>query len=82
VVVRLAGQECRFALEYERTPKAARQYLRVQQRTEQETSIAHFLYLTANVKRNGSPVSMTLASVLTDGKAVQKAGSLWKSIAM
>src|SRR4029077_3380875 len=27
VVVRLAGQDCRFALEYERTPKAARQYL-------------------------------------------------------
>jgi hypothetical protein len=48
VVVRLAGQDCRFALEYERTPKAAREYLSVRQRIEQETSIAHFLYLMPN----------------------------------
>ena len=48
VVVRLAGQDCKFALEYERTPKAARQYLSVRQRIEQETSIAHFLYLMPN----------------------------------
>src|SRR4029077_6246305 len=48
VVVRLAGQDCRFALEYERTPKAARQYLSVRQRIEQETSITHFLYLMPN----------------------------------
>jgi hypothetical protein len=48
VVVRLAGQDCRFALEYERTPKAARQYLNARQRIEQETSIAHFLYLMPN----------------------------------
>jgi hypothetical protein len=48
VVVRLAGQDCKFALEYERTPKAARQYFSVRQRIEQETSIAHFLYLMPN----------------------------------
>jgi hypothetical protein len=116
VVARLAGQDYRFALEYERTPKAARQYLSVRQRIEQETSIAHFLYLMPNydllrfvadklsecrravhfgllrdflqltmalpVRRNGSPVSLALASVLTDGQAVQKAGTLWESIAV
>lgn len=116
VAVRLGGQDCRFALEYERTPKAARQYLSVRERIEQEKSIAHFLYLMPNydllrfvadklsecrravhfgllrdflqltlalpVRRNGSPVSMALASVLTDGQAVQKAGTLWESIAV
>jgi hypothetical protein len=116
VVVRLAGQDFRFALEYERTPKAARQYLSVRQRIEQETSIAHFLYLMPNydllwfvadklseckravhfgllrdflhltlalpVRRNGSPVSMTLTSVLTHGRAVQKTGTLWENIAV
>ncbi len=48
VAVRLARQDCKFALEYERTPKAARHYLSVRQRIEQETSIAHFLYLVPN----------------------------------
>jgi hypothetical protein len=116
VVVRLAGQDYRFALEYERTPKAARQYLNVRQRIEQETSIAHFLYLMPNydllwfvadklsectravhfgllkdflqltlalpVRRNGSPVSITLASVLTRGQVVPKTGALWENIAV
>jgi hypothetical protein len=116
VVVRLAGQNCRFALEYERTPKAARQYMSVRQRIEQETSITHFLYLMPNydlmrfvadklsecrravhfgllkdflqlalalpVRRNGSPVSLTLTSVLTHGRAVQKTGTLWENIAV
>src|SRR5579864_849387 len=45
VVVRLAGQDCKFALEYERTPKAARQYVAIRERLEQETAIPHFLYL-------------------------------------
>jgi hypothetical protein len=45
VVVRLAGRDSKFALEYERTPKAARHYAAVCQRIEQETSIRHFLYL-------------------------------------
>jgi hypothetical protein len=116
VAVRLAGRDCRFALEYERTPKAARQYLNVQQRIEQETSIADFLYLMPNhdllwfvadklsqcrrpvyfgllkdflhltlglpVRRNGSPVSMALTSVLTHGREVQKTGTLWENIAV
>jgi len=42
VVVRLAGQDCKFALEYERTPKAARQYVAIRERIEQETAIRHF----------------------------------------
>ena len=116
VAVRLGGQDCRFALEYERTPKAAGQYLSVRQRIEQENLIAHFLYLMPNydllrfvadklsecrravhfgllkdflqltlaspVRRNGSPVSVALASFLTDGQAVQKAGALWEGIAV
>jgi hypothetical protein len=48
VVVRLAGQDCKFALEYERTPKAARQYAAIRERIEQETAIRHFLYLVPN----------------------------------
>lgn len=48
VVVRLAGQNCKFALEYERTPKAARHYVAIRERIDQETSIRHFLYLVPN----------------------------------
>jgi hypothetical protein len=48
VVVRLAGQDCKFALEYERTPKAARHYAAIRQRIEQEPSIPHFLYIVPN----------------------------------
>jgi hypothetical protein len=48
VVVRLAGQDCKFALEYERSPKAARQYVTIRERIEQETAIRHFLYLVPN----------------------------------
>jgi hypothetical protein len=48
VAVRLAGQDCKFALEYERTPKASRHYVSIRQRIEQETSVAHFLYLVPN----------------------------------
>ena len=116
VVVRLAGQECKFALEYERTPKAARHYLTVRQRIEMETSISQFLYLVPNydllgfiadkllncrravyfgllkdflqetlalpVRRNGSPASVSLASVLMQGKQAQRAGALFPGIAM
>jgi hypothetical protein len=90
--------------------------LSVRQRIEQETSIAHFLYLMPNydllwfvadklsacrravhfgllkdflqltlalpVRRNGSPVSLTLTSVLTHGRVVQKTGNLWENIAV
>jgi hypothetical protein len=48
VTVRLAGQDCRFALEYERTPKAARHYRAIRERIEEEPLIAHFLYLVPN----------------------------------
>jgi hypothetical protein len=48
VTVRVAGQHYKFALEYERTPKAARHYLAIRQRIEQEASISHFLYLVSN----------------------------------
>jgi|SRR5581483_5413283 len=48
VTVRLAGQDYKLALEYERTPKAARHYLDIQQRIEHEVAIAHFLYLVPN----------------------------------
>ncbi len=116
VVVRLAGRDCKFALEYERTPKAARHYFDIRQRIEQEVSVDHFLYLVPNydllwfvadrlsecrrpvyvgllreflqqtlmlpVRRTGSPVSMTLASVLTEGKEAQRTGSLFPGIAV
>jgi hypothetical protein len=48
VVVHLAGRDCKFALEYERTPKAARHYAFIRERIEQETAVAHFLYLVPN----------------------------------
>lgn len=48
VTVRLAGQDYKLALEYERTPKAARHYLAIRERIEQETAIVHFLYLVPN----------------------------------
>jgi hypothetical protein len=48
VVVHLAGRDCKFALEYERTPKAARHYAFIRERIEQETAVAYFLYLVPN----------------------------------
>lgn len=48
VVVRLAEQDCKFALEYERTAKAARHYAAIRERIEQETAIRNFLYLVPN----------------------------------
>lgn len=116
VVVRLAGRDCKFALEYERTPKAARHYFDIRQRIEQEVSVDHFLYLVPNhdllwfvadrlsecsravyvgllqeflqhtlmlpVRKTGSPVSMTLASVLAQDKEAQRTGSLFPGIAV
>lgn len=116
VVVRVAGRECKFALEYERTPKAARHYFDIRQRIEQEVCVNHFLYLVPNydllwfvadklskcsravyvgllgeflqhtlmlpVRRSGSPVSLTLASVLTNGKEPHRTGSLFPGIAV
>lgn len=115
-MVRLAGRDCRFALEYERTPKAARQYFDIRQRIEQETSIEHFLYIVPNhdllwfvadrlsgcrrpvyvgllreflqqnlmlpVRRTGSPASVSLISVLTQERAAQRTGNLFRGIAV
>jgi hypothetical protein len=115
-VVRLAGQDCKFALEYERTPKAAQQYGMIRERIEQETAIQHFLYLVPNhdfmwfiaeklskcrravciglfhdfldqnlalpVRRSGSPATLTLASVLAQGKEAQHSGELFSDIAV
>jgi hypothetical protein len=116
VVVRLAGQDCKFALEYERSPKAARQYVTIRERIEQETAIRHFLYLVPNhdfmwfiaerlsqcrravciglfqdfleqnlalpVRRSGSPATLTLASVLANGKEAQHSGDLFSGVAV
>ena len=38
--------------------------------------------IDAASKENGSPVSVTLTSVLTHGQAVQKTGTLWENIAV
>ena len=48
VAVRLHGKDCKFALEYERTPKALRHYASIRERIEQESKINHFLYLASN----------------------------------
>jgi len=116
VVVRIAGRDCKFALEYERTAKAARHYLDIRQRIEQEVSVDHFLYLVPNydllwfvadrlsecrravyvgmmqefieqtlmlqVRRSGSPVCTTFASVLTQHKAAQRTGFLFPGVAV
>src|SRR5215475_3060752 len=42
VTVRSAGCDYKFALEYERTPKAARHYLAIRERIEHESAITHF----------------------------------------
>jgi hypothetical protein len=116
VTVRLAGQDYKFALEYERTPKAARHYVTIGQRIEQESAVAHFLYLVPNqdllhfvvdkvaeckrpvyvglfwdflqqtltlpVRRNGSPVSLSLDSILTHRKVAQRTGVLFPDTAV
>jgi Replication-relaxation len=48
VSVRLDEHEQRFALEYERTPKAKRHYQAISKRIEAETGFRHFLYLVSN----------------------------------
>lgn len=48
VAVRIEGRECQFALEYERTPKAKRQYSAIRKRIEAETEFDDFLYLVSN----------------------------------
>jgi hypothetical protein len=48
VAVRIDGHEHRFALEYERTPKARSRYHIIWKRIEEETEFRHFLYLVPN----------------------------------
>lgn len=48
VEVRIGGQEHRFALEYERTPKAKARYDVIRKRIEAQTQLRHFLYIAPN----------------------------------
>jgi Replication-relaxation len=48
VTVCLDGYESEFALEYERTPKAAKKYVEIRKAIDSETRIAMFLYVTVN----------------------------------
>ncbi len=48
VDVRILGQEHRFALEYERTPKAKVRYEIIRKRIEAQTQLQHFLYIAPN----------------------------------
>lgn len=48
VEVRIGGQEHRFALEYERTPKAKARYDAIRKRFEAQTQLRHFLYIAPN----------------------------------
>ena len=48
VEVRIGGQEHRFALEYERTPKAKARYDAIRERIEAQTQLRHFLYIAPN----------------------------------
>lgn len=48
VEARIGGQEHRFALEYERTPKAKARYAAICKRIEVQTQLRHFLYIAPN----------------------------------
>ena len=48
VTVGANGRQAEFALEYERTAKAARKYRRIRREIESETLVAHFVYLASN----------------------------------
>lgn len=48
VTVRCDRDERTFALEYERTPKARKEYLKIRSDIEAETTVARFLYLAPN----------------------------------
>ncbi len=48
VTVRSNGSERTFALEYERTAKARKEYLQIRNDIEAETAVARFLYLVPN----------------------------------
>ena len=48
VTVRVDGRERKFALEYERTPKTRRDYLRISSEIDRETLVDRFLYLAVS----------------------------------
>jgi hypothetical protein len=48
VRVRVGKEECRFALEYERTRKAEKHYRRIAEDIESDLSLDRFLYLVPN----------------------------------
>lgn len=48
IEVRIDGHEHRFALEYERTPKAKTRYEAIRMRFEAETEFRYFLYIAPN----------------------------------
>lgn len=48
VTVMASGCESEFALEYERTPKAAKKYVHIRQAVESETRVSLFIYLAVN----------------------------------
>ena len=48
VRVRVGEVECRFALEYERTPKAEKHYLRIASDIDSDLTLDRFLYLVPN----------------------------------
>jgi hypothetical protein len=50
VTVDVSGRRMRFALEYERTPKKARDYVRIRTLLEQETAVERFLYVVPENK--------------------------------
>ena len=50
VTVDVCGRRTRFALEYERTPKKARDYVRIRTLMEEETGVQRFLYVVPEAK--------------------------------
>ena len=50
VTVDVCGRPMRFALEYERTPKKARDYVRIRTLLEEETGVQRFLYIVPEAK--------------------------------
>jgi len=48
VTMELGRRRSQFALEYERSPKAYREYLKIRRTMERETAVGRFLYLVTN----------------------------------
>jgi hypothetical protein len=50
VTIEVHGRRMRFALEYERTPKKAKDYIRIRTMLEEETGVQRFLYVVCENK--------------------------------